>query len=47
MGKRLQSYAQGDVMKFIIDTDQFVIHYKASVLSQAQDYGLATPSDVP
>ena len=44
MGKRLQSYTQSDIMKFIIHTDQFVTYtnnHKVSVL--ARDYGLVTP----
>ena len=43
MRKRLQSYTQSDIMKFIIDTDQFTNNYKALLLLPPQGFGLVTP----
>ena len=43
MQKPKKGTAQSDVMKFIIHTDKFVILRKASILLQAQRYGLVTP----
>ena len=43
MWKRLQLYTQSDIMKFIIDIDQFIILHKALLLPPPQGFGLVTP----